>query len=183
MCASGAGLAPPPPAPDGAPADSRLKVDADGERAPPGYHWEAQRRKGMLISGIALLGVGYFLSVMYGVMGYSFVTTTSSTAFIVRNRSTYLVYAVPLAGPGLSQLLFATASGYSSTNRGLEFLWATLVSALQLTGVTLGVLGFFTRNVAVRDSGASTYAAPAVRWSVAPFAPGAPMGLSLLIEN
>lgn len=136
----------------------------------------------MLISGIVLFAVSYGLSILYGVAGYSFVTA-SPTSFIVRNRSTYLVYAVPLAGPGLSQLFFSTAAGYSSTNRGVEFLWAAIVTALQVTGVTLGVLGFFSRPVLVEDRRAETSRPPPLRLSLAPGAPGSLLGVSLLLEN
>lgn len=162
-------------------------VNEEGEKAPVGFHFETQRRKGMLIAGPVLFGVGYILSVFYGVFGYTFagVTSSSTTSFIVRNRSTYLVYAVPVAGPLLSQVLFATASGYiNNSSRTLELMFAGIVTILQATGVTLTVLGIPSRQVLVEDRRASkTSAPPPVHLSFAPFATGSSFGFSLLLEH
>jgi len=40
--------------------------------------------------------------------------------FIVVNREKYLFYTIPVAGPAVSQFLFATAPNYSAANRGRE---------------------------------------------------------------
>jgi hypothetical protein len=160
-------------------------LNANGEKAPPGSHFEMQRRKGMLISGTVLFGVGYLLSAMYGVLGYTYAIDNSSTSFIARNRATYLVYAVPLAGPALSQLLFASAFGYrNSPDRALEFFFATVVTALQFTGAALAVVGFIPREVLVEDRRASSSSAPPpLRWSIAPMASGSSFGLTLRVDN
>jgi len=162
-------------------------VNADGERAPPGFHWELQPRKGMMIAGIAIFGVGYVMSLLYGVLGYTFAGTNSpsTTSWIARNRTSYLAYLVPVAGPGICQALMATSVGYSDRNRELELMWMALMSVVQTTGATLGFLGgLVSREVAERDRIAGDAPRPVpVRWSVAPFAPGSAFGISLRIEN
>lgn len=162
-------------------------VSADGEHAPPGFHWEMQPRKGMMIAGVVTFGIGYVLSLMYGVLGYTFAGTNSpsTTSWIARNRTSYLAYMVPLAGPAICQAMMATSSGYSSNNRDLELMWMGLMSVVQVTGATLGFLGgLVSRDVLERDRVADDvpHSSP-VRWSLAPFAPGSAFGVSLRIEN
>ena len=181
----------PPPidAPLAPPVDTRPQgpvVNAEGEQAPPGFHFETQRRKALLVTGPVLFGVGYILSVFYGVLGYSFagLGTSSTTSFVVRNRGTYLVYAVPLVGPALSQFLFATSYGYSNvSSRQLEFLFAGVVTVLQVTGLTLAILGIPSRQVLVEDRRAEALGFSPLRLSLAPGSPSSPLGLTLLLEN
>lgn len=161
-------------------------VSEDGEKAPPGYHFEMQRKKGLLITGPVLFGVGYIFSVLYGVFGYTFagLGSSSTSSYIYLNRSTYLVYAIPLAGPALSQFLFATSFGYSAVNRNLELLFAGIVTVLQVTGLVLALLGIKSSQVLVEDRRAEgSSKPPGMRLSLSPHAPGAPLGVSLLLEN
>ncbi len=186
QCSSGAAL-PPGDAPLAPPVLSQpegSRVSEDGEKAPPGFHFETQRRKGLLIAGPVLFGVGYILSAMYGLFGYSFagLGLTFPSGFVYNNRSTYLVYAVPLVGPLLSQALFATALGYRGVNRDPEFLFAGIVTVLQTTGLVLALLGIKTTQVAVENRYSSSGAAP-IRWSLSPMAPGSPLGVTLFVEN
>jgi hypothetical protein len=89
-----------------------------------------------------------------------------------------------LVGPALSQVLFATSFGYSPVNRNFELLFAGVVTALQVTGLTLALLGIKSSQVLVEDRRATgSSKSPGMRLSIAPLAPGAPLGVSLLLEN
>lgn len=190
QCVVGEGPPPPPPAdevpPPGPPPPGGLMVSDDGETAPPGFHFEMQRRKGMLIAGPVLLGVGYFISAFYGLFGYAFagLGSTSRTSWIAVNRGTYLVNFIPVAGPLVAQLMFVGSAGYrgDGIGRTFEFGYVVVVTALQATGLALTILGIPSRQVLVEDRRAEADAKdpPGLRWTLAPTAPGAPMGFSLL---
>lgn len=154
-------------------------MGASGEVAPTGFHYEKQRRKGMLITGPILLGVGFVLSVYFGYFSFSNVTG-------LRQNSDYLWFLVPVAGPVIGEML--VTHGLKFVNAA-ELLFTVVVTALQVTGALLTVLGLPARQVLVpndpdapppseRDS-----RLPPVQWSLAPGAPGAPLGLTLSIRN
>lgn len=159
-------------------------VSEKGEKAPEGFHFETHRRKALIVTGSFLFAIGYVVSALYGGLGYLSVETKKLMPddFIVVNREKYLFYTIPLAGPAVSQFLFATAPGYSPSNRGSELIFASVVSGFQLIGLTLGILGFPSRQVLVEDPVAAARP-PALRWSIAPGAQRSLLGLTLLIEN
>lgn len=164
-------------------------VSDDGEQAPPGFHWETQRRKGMLIAGPVLLGIGYAFSAFYGLFGFAFAGigltgTSSSTSWIVRNRNTYLVNFVPIAGPAIAEVMFVVSPGFrgDSSGRPIEYAWVIVLSALQVAGGLLIGLGIPTHQVLVEDKRADAKAPSlldglSVQW--APAAPGSTAGVSL----
>ena len=161
-------------------------VSDDGETAPPGFHFETQRRKGLLVAGPVLLGVGYIFSAFYGLFGYTFagLGSTSRTSWIAVNKGTYLVNFIPVAGPLVAQLMFVGSAGYRGDGLGrtFEYGFVVVVTALQATGLALSILRIPSRQVRVegRRAGAGSTEPPGLRWTLAPTAPGAPMGFSLL---
>jgi hypothetical protein len=159
-------------------------VSESGEKAPPGFHFETRRRKALIVSGSVLFGVGYLFSLFYGVLGYLAVETKNRDPmeFIIVNRTKFLFYTIPLAGPGLSQFLLATSPGYLPDRRAPELIFAGIVSGFQLIGLTLGILGFPSRQVLIEDPVLASRP-PKLRWSIAPGAQSSLLGLTLLIEN
>jgi hypothetical protein len=132
-------------------------VSADGEQAPPGFHWETKRRKGMLIAGPVLLGIGWIFSIFYGFFGFAFAGLSFSSSglnmgWAYQNRGTFLVYLVPVVGPAASQFMQAVSPGYrDSTSRTLELGWMVILEALQLSGALLTIFGIPTSQVLVED--------------------------------
>lgn len=158
-------------------------VNDAGERAPPGQHFETKRRVGMLITGPILFGAGYLLGGAYGFLSFA------GTGATVR-----LLNFIPLAGPAISQLVIMTGTGISST-LFTDVVFTFLVTALQVTGLTLAILGIPKRQVLVDDDRPEPgrqrdpqdrerdSKLPPIQWSIAPFAPGADVGISLLVRN
>lgn len=168
-----------------APPAGATLVNDRGERAPPGQHWESRRKVGLLITGPILFGVGYGLSVLSALSGLSGPRVFSF---------------IPLVGPAISQVLLITSNAYSGFNAGglfLDLIFTVAVTALQGTGLLLGLLGIPKRQVLVDDPGRRRRdddddrreeqprdnKPPPIQWSLAPFAPGADVGLSLLVRN
>lgn len=158
-----------------------------GDQPARGYHFEQERISGLLVAGPVLFGVGYIISVFYGVFGYLIANLSppGASGFLYQNRGAFLIYAVPLAGPLLSQFVLSRSFGYrDGFGRSFEFLFAGVVTGLQAVGLGLAIPGIFIkRQVEVRDRFTAAPVEPPFRLSFAPMAPGAPMGFSLLLEH
>jgi hypothetical protein len=155
-------------------------VGEDGERAPPGYHFESQRRRALLITGPILLGVGYVVAAGTGFLSFLANSVTSS------NNGGYLLNFIPLAGPVLARLTYN--SYYTST---ADWLYTGVVTALQVTGLVLLIFGLPHHQVLVQDENdyqrdrdrPRDSTLPPIQWSLSPFAPGSPLGLTLTVSN
>jgi hypothetical protein len=152
----------------------------DGERAPPGFHFEAHRRTGMLISGPIIFGVGYLSAVIWGLAGFAG-SGSSSPLYYRANNGAYLLYLIPLAGPLLGQLAVGTYGYFDSTT----WLLAAASTAAQIVGLTLALLGLRSTQELVRDGQVerSSSLFGDVRVALAPGAPGAPLGMTLSLVN
>ncbi len=160
-------------------------VSSDGVKAPPGFHFEVQRRKPMLITGVALFGGGYVLSLLMTSWGYLFAGlggTSSEVSFANRTRGLYFLGLIPVAGPVLTQVALASSVGYRGDNRFYEYVFTVASTALQVTGIVLAALGFRSRETLVKDEYAASKP-PALRFSFAPMAPGAALGFTFRVEN
>ena len=182
----------PTDAPTAEPLPSGSTMVSDrGERAPPGKHWEYRRKVGLLITGPILFGVGYGLSVLSAISGLS---TVGNRVFCF----------IPIAGPTIMLITQLSSNYYafSSSSILLDLGFTVISTALQATGLLLGLLGIPKRQVLVDDPGGRRYdrddrrddddrreerprdnRPPPIQWSLAPFAPGADIGVSLLIRN
>ncbi len=163
-------------------AASGPTVSEDGERAPPGYHFEVQRRRSLLITGPILLAGGYFIGAGGALLDNAY-----------RNDSNHFLYLIPIAGPAIARLVFLSkpTTAYFAT---FELLYTVALTALQVTGLTLTLVGLKSHEVLVPDGGPNApqdrerdqnrdSRAPPVQWSLAPIAPGSLLGVSLLITN
>lgn len=179
---SPAALSAPPPPPQTPPVHAPRgspEASIDLEAAPRGYHWESQRRKGLLTSGLVLLGVGYT-----GAAAYSLAILTGR---FKTDASTY-VLLVPVIGPLISQAMFSSCDrcGGSFFGNADPFRWIlTIVSSvLQLPGALMAFKGFGQTRELVRDPDECAQSTPGkLQWAIAPGAPGALLGVSLSFSN
>jgi len=160
-------------------------VSADGTIAPAGFHFEKTRRKGLLIMGPILFGVGYILSGLWGlyasVLGGSLASSAFDQSFANRTSGNYLMHFIPVFGPFAAQIGLATNGGYRSQFRVHEFVACTIFTLLQAGGITSFVLGLLgTTETLVRDEYVGTSRSSDFKVTFAPFSPGAEVGASLM---
>ena len=156
-------------------------VNDQGERAPAGQHFETRRKMGLLITGPILFGVGWLGGAAIGFLSY---LTSGATA--------RLLNFIPVGGAiGSELVLLGSPGGSNSPTLFSDVLFTAVVTALQFVGITLAVLGIPRRQVLVDDDEQQPSEprrpreeklAP-IQWSLAPFAPGADFGISLMIRN
>ncbi len=148
--------APPPPPP------AAMNGDAPGEEPARIVRYEKQRRYPLLIAG----GATFTGSWLYGLSMGALSTRLSCAS----------CYAIPVAGPLI-------AEGTVVSPSPIMLVFAGIIGAAQVTGLTLAAIGFFTkREVEIEEPVAAARPAP-LRWAVAPYADGASAGLSLLVTN
>jgi hypothetical protein len=152
------------------------RVNEAGERAPVGQHYEHRRRTGFLIAGPILLGVGWLGGAFLGILNW--LGGSVSTPSILN--------AIPFAGPLLGEVV------YSRNTTGGSLLFAVALTAMQVAGTVFTILGLPMREVLIDDEGSDyrdgaprdqqrNSKLPPIQWSVAPGAPGAPLGVSLTL--
>jgi hypothetical protein len=141
---------------------------ADGDAAPRGQHYELRRKKGLMITGIALLGGGWLVTSL--ISFYVILLTTPSPYF-------YLTF-IPVVGP-LSSAYAHSTSG--RTTDSITWLAALASTALQVTGLALGIVGLIVKQQVLVDDEASIGGAGApLRWAIAPIGPSGTPGATLL---
>ncbi len=152
----------------------------DNERAPPGYHYERHRRLGLMIGGLVPFGLGYFGSILYGI------GSAVSSPITAYNGGGNALYVVPVLGPILREG-FALSDGTRTTDYSLvyfDLLLTIVLTAAEGVGLLLTLLGLRTVQDLVSDRDAAKESGGSgFRWVIAPGAPGAPLGLSLVIAN
>lgn len=175
------------PVTDPAPGAKGSLVNDAGDRAPPGQHYEYRRKIGLLITGPILFGVGY------GFSAFAAILSVQSGPSSVR-----LLNFIPVVGTVVSEVALLSSTGinfgFSTSTIFVDLLFTIATTALQATGLTLALLGIPKRQVLIDDEGRDRRRdrdpeqprdekLPPIQWSLAPFAPGADVGVSLLIRN
>lgn len=156
-------------------------VNSEGEHAPYGKHWELKRTRSLITAGAVTAGVAYLISVISGVVAYDFANIFNANA---RDEPLYLVYLVPLAGPLAGRALLAARYG-PNLSQAIDWLWAAVLSVCQVGGLTMFVLGMRETEQLVPDDprAAQRSTEPPFRWSLAPGAPGSPVGLTFTLRH
>lgn len=152
---------------------------------PPGYHYESKRRIGMLIGGVVPLGIGYGLSILYGL---AMLTSSSGSGFYTGSGN--FLYFVPVLGPLFRQAVAMSSSTsryYSSGWVGVDLLLTIVFTAAQAVGLTFTLLGIFKKTQVLVKDGESAWKETApggVSVAIAPvFSPYGGGGLSLVLVH
>lgn len=163
------------------PAD--LTPGKDG--APPGYHWERSRIRGLVTSGAVLLGVGYLISLVVGFGGLAWYLAFPENKCWAHVAS----YSwIPLVGPIIS--IEGQKGLYRGRNADLpctgEPLYplgvavAAVDTVMQVAGLAMLITGITVRrSELVPNVPASSAAASEPEWYVSLGAPGSSLGLTV----
>ena len=138
-----------------------------------GFHLESQGRTGPFVTGLIFASIGFLEASVYATL-----LVDESRRYSGTDSSTYVMY-VPLVGPAISQVMFwncRTCGGSFFGNADPFRMLITLTStAAQVTGLALALIGGFKRT--------SILVADEPGFALAPGAPGAPLGVTLVLRN
>ncbi len=176
-------LAPPPPPPS---APETVEPGPEGELPPRGFHYENVRRKGALIGGAVVFGVGYLLSNLYGIG----CATGGVTSGLYRGGGNAL-YLVPVLGPLLRQGValsgpigsIDSSFGYNVVNAALDVFLTVVFTTAEAVGLAFTLVGLFkTSRELVPDDPLASREPEAPRWVIAPVGPSGTPGLSFALS-
>ena len=134
-------------------------------KVPAGHHVERKARKGLLITGISLLGAGWLLSVLVSIGGGTYALLFPSNTCWAFAASTGWV---PLVGPaiaiaGQSNPSLKTDGGKQCTRDStyqVGFVIAAADTVMQWAGLTMMVLGLVLRTEVVVPDAEAAASAP-----------------------
>ncbi len=138
-----------------------------------GFHLESQGRTGLYVTKLIFASIGFLEA-----SAYASLVVDESRRFSGTDASTYVLY-VPLVGPALSQIMFSSCARCGGSFFGnadpLRMLITLTSTAAQVTGLVLALIGGFKRT--------SILVADEPGFALAPGAPGAPLGVTLVVRH
>ncbi|MBS1148837.1 MAG: hypothetical protein H6Q89_535 [Myxococcaceae bacterium] len=186
---------PPPPAvpqagsplaPAAAPSAVTL---IDGLEVPPGHHVERRARKGLVVSGAAVLGGGWLISVLVAVGGgiYAAFEPTNTCWGFVSTVGWIPLVGAPIALLGQSNPALRTDGGKQCTQDGLYPIGVgvgVVSTAMQWAGLTMLVLGLTLRAPVVVEGPPVANAPPSTpSWFVSLGSSGSPLGVTVGLRD
>ena len=166
--------------------------EIDGVLVPPGHHVEKRARLGLVIPGVALLGVGWFLAIGTAIGGAIYV--------IAEPLNTCVGFAsqvawIPLVGPMIA-LAGQSTPGLTADNGRTSCLavdggsWyaggaaiAIVDTVLQWAGLTMFIIGLAAKRTVVVEDVQIGAGNRSPEWYVSLGAPGSPLGLSFGLKG
>lgn len=127
----------------------------DPDHPPPGYHTESRARRGMVLGGGLMLGIGYLISAGVGAAG------------ITDHNRGLVPMLVPVAGPFItletSHVFEGTRDQAATVGKVFGAMGLILDGVLQVGGLSMVVVGLAApKQTVVRDRDEEPRAAPTV---------------------